>query len=84
MAFWTCEKSGKSEEHVHEYDEYMIVVSGQYNLIFNDQKVEIKAGEEYYIPKGMRHAGEFIKGTKSRILCAGSNRARIIMLSNLL
>jgi len=50
---------------VHEYDD-MIVVSGQYNLIFNDQKVELKAGEEYHIPKGMRHAGEFIKGTKKQ------------------
>ena len=66
LAFWTCEKSGKSEEHVHEYDEYMIVVSGQYNLIFNDQKVEIKADEEYYIPKEIRHAGENIKGTKKQ------------------
>ena len=65
MIFWICEINGTSEKHVHEYDEYMIVVSGQYNIIFKDKKVKIKAGEEYFIPKGIHHAGEFIKGTRT-------------------
>ena len=28
MAFWTCRGTAKSAEHVHDYDEYMIVVEG--------------------------------------------------------
>lgn len=74
MIFWICEINGTSEKHVHEYDEYMIVVSGQYNIIFKDKKVKIKAGEEYFIPKGIHHAGEFIKGTRT-IHAFGGKRA---------
>jgi quercetin dioxygenase-like cupin family protein len=33
MAFWTCRESAVSAEHVHEYDEYMVVVQGCYTLI---------------------------------------------------
>ena len=28
MAFWTCAKTASSAEHVHDYDEYMVVVQG--------------------------------------------------------
>lgn len=28
MAFWTVYEDGQSQEHVHEYDEYTLVVQG--------------------------------------------------------
>ncbi len=28
MAFWTCHQTAVSAPHVHEYDEYMIVIQG--------------------------------------------------------
>lgn len=28
MAFWTCYQTTRSAAHVHDYDEYMIVVRG--------------------------------------------------------
>lgn len=28
MAFWTCTQAAASAEHVHEFDEYMLVVQG--------------------------------------------------------
>ena len=28
MAFWTCRDAGTSSEHVHDHDEYMLVVEG--------------------------------------------------------
>src|SRR5260370_30117084 len=33
MAFWTCHQTAASAPHVHEYDEYMVVVQGCYTLI---------------------------------------------------
>ena len=32
MAFWTCAEDALSEPHVHDFDEYMVVVQGCYTL----------------------------------------------------
>jgi quercetin dioxygenase-like cupin family protein len=50
MAFWTCSKNAGSAEHVHDYDEYMLVVQGCYTLIINGKHIPLNAGEEYFIP----------------------------------
>jgi quercetin dioxygenase-like cupin family protein len=39
MAFWTCAKNAGSAEHVHDYDEYMLVVRGCYTLIINGKHI---------------------------------------------
>ena len=44
MAFWTCAKTASSAEHVHDYDENMVVVQGCYTLIINGQRIQVKAG----------------------------------------
>jgi mannose-6-phosphate isomerase-like protein (cupin superfamily) len=62
IAFWTCHETAASVAHVHEFDEYMIVVQGCYTLILGDRRIPIKAGEEYFIPKGLSHGGEVVAG----------------------
>jgi hypothetical protein len=47
MAFWTCAKTASSAEHVHDYDEYMVVVQGYYTLIIDGERIQVKAGQEY-------------------------------------
>jgi len=74
MAFWTCRESAASAAHVHEFDEYMIVVQGCYTLILGDGRIPIKAGEEYFIPKGLSHGGEVVAGTRT-IHAFGGHRA---------
>lgn len=74
MAFWTCAENASSVEHVHEYDEYMIVVQGCYTLIINGERIPINAGEEYFIPQGVRHSGEVVAGTRT-IHAFGGHRA---------
>jgi len=74
MAFWTCRETAQSAPHVHEFDEYMIVVQGCYALIINDKRIPIRAGEEYFIPKGLRHGGEPMAGTRT-IHAFGGRRA---------
>jgi quercetin dioxygenase-like cupin family protein len=51
MAFWTCTQTATSAEHVHEFDEYMLVVQGCYTLLIAGKHIPIKAGEEYLIPR---------------------------------
>jgi quercetin dioxygenase-like cupin family protein len=74
MAFWTCRETGLSVPHVHDYDEYMVVVQGCYTLIIDGQRIPVKAGEEYFIPKGLRHGGEALAGTRT-IHAFGGRRA---------
>ena len=75
MAFWTSRESRKTDEHVHEYDEYFVVGQGQYTLIIEGKRIPVKAGEEYYIPKGTPHGGENVAGTRT-IHAFGGKRAR--------
>ena len=74
MAFWTCTQTATSAEHVHEFDEYMLVVQGCYTLLIAGKHIPIKAGEEYLIPRGVRHGGEVLAGTRT-IHVFGGHRA---------
>lgn len=74
MAFWTCAEAASSAQHVHEYDEYMIVVQGCYTLIINAERIPVKAGQEYFIPRGVPHSGEVVAGTRT-IHAFGGHRA---------
>jgi quercetin dioxygenase-like cupin family protein len=76
MAFWTCRETALSPPHVHDFDEYMLVVQGCYTLILDGQRVSIKAGEEYFIPKGVSHAGEVVAGTRTIHAFGGHRAAR--------
>ncbi|MBA4395105.1 MAG: cupin [Desulfobacca sp.] len=73
MACWKCNVDGRSNEHVHDYDEYFVVVQGVYTLILDAEKIPVRVGEEVLIPKGLSHAGEFIAGTRT-IHCFGGKR----------
>ena len=74
MAFWTCRETAPSGEHVHDYDEYMIVVQGCYTLLIDGDRIPVKAGEEYFIPHGVVHAGEVTAGTRT-VHAFGGHRA---------
>jgi mannose-6-phosphate isomerase-like protein (cupin superfamily) len=74
MAFWTCHQTAVSTPHVHDFDEYMLVVQGCYTLVFGEKRIPVSAGEEYLIPKGLWHGGEVVAGTRT-IHAFGGRRA---------
>jgi mannose-6-phosphate isomerase-like protein (cupin superfamily) len=74
MAFWTCRDSAASAAHAHGFDEYMIVVQGCYTLIVDGRRIPLQAGEEYFIQRGVLHAGEVLAGTRT-IHAFGGHRA---------
>jgi mannose-6-phosphate isomerase-like protein (cupin superfamily) len=74
MAFWTCAESAASAEHVHDFDEYMVVVQGCYTLVIGGARIPVKAGQEYFIPRGVVHGGEVVAGTRT-IHAFGGHRA---------
>jgi quercetin dioxygenase-like cupin family protein len=73
MAFWTCYQDRDSKEHTHNFDEYFVVVEGQYTLLVDGEEISIRAGQEYHIPKGTPHSGRAIAGTRT-IHCFGGKR----------
>ncbi len=81
MAFWTCCETAASAPHAHEFDEYMIVVQGSYTLTIGTEKISLRAGEEYFIPRGMRHGGEVKAGTRT-IHAFGGHRANRVKESS--
>ena len=77
MAFWTYPDSVsvmKSAEHVHDYDEYFVVVQGKYTLVMGRKRLTLNPGDECLIPRGTRHKGEAVGGTRT-IHCFGGRRA---------
>jgi quercetin dioxygenase-like cupin family protein len=76
MAFWTCNETASSAEHVHDFDEYMIVVQGCYILIVDEERIPLKAGQEYVIPRGIPHSGEVFAGTRTIHAFAGHRADR--------
>ena len=87
MAFWTCRETAASAPHVHDFDEYMLVVAGRYTLIIHtangsEEKLPIRAGEECFIPRGVLHGGEVIAGTRTIHAFAAHRADRAKLISN--
>ena len=74
MAFWTYAQDAQSEGHVHEYDEYIVVVQGHYTIHIGENRIRLNPGDEYLIAKGVLHGGEAAAGTRA-IYAFGGKRA---------
>ncbi len=59
MIIWQCQAGGKSKMHTHSFDEYFVVIEGEFTGNIGDEKVKLVAGGEYFIPKGTSHDGEY-------------------------
>ena len=75
MAFWTYKADRVSKEHVHDYDEYMICVEGEYIVTINGEENVIHVGDELFISKGAIQGGRYKAGTRT-IHAFGGKRVR--------
>jgi quercetin dioxygenase-like cupin family protein len=57
MVVWESPNGGKSEMHVHDYDEYAVVVQGTCTSTIGDEKMVMGPGDECFIPAGVPHDG---------------------------
>jgi len=74
VVIFQCATNGISNEHIHDFDEYVVVIQGEYTLGIEGKTIKLTAGQEYYIPKGVPHDGAFIAGTRT-INAFGGKRA---------
>jgi mannose-6-phosphate isomerase-like protein (cupin superfamily) len=75
--FWTCGENASAAEHVHDYDEYMLVVQGCYTVMMNGSRIQLKPGDEYLIPKGTPHSSEVVAGTRTIHVFGGHRVERV-------
>jgi quercetin dioxygenase-like cupin family protein len=75
MAFWTSHAERASAPHRHDFDEYMVVVSGQYVTFVDGQEHVLGPGDELFIPKGSLQSGWCAAGTRT-IHAFGGQRIR--------
>lgn len=62
---WTCHIDGVSPEDRHDFDEYMVVVKGEFRLSIKDEIHYLHSGDDFHIPAGTIHTGAFTAGTRT-------------------
>ena len=65
IALWECSSNKESKIHIHDFDEYVICVSGEYTAIIEGKEILLKPGDELFIPKGTRQGGKVLAGTRT-------------------
>jgi quercetin dioxygenase-like cupin family protein len=75
MAFWTCHKSRESTPHTHGFDEYIVVLEGEYILCTDEGEKLLRPGDEAVILRGTRQWGRCAEGTRT-IHAFGGQRIR--------
>ena len=75
VAFWTSAKDRVSEEHVHDFDEYVFVIEGRCTVIIGWRRSDLLAGDEFIIPRGTAQKMAVVAGTRT-VHVFGSKRAR--------
>ena len=65
IAFWECFSDQISKKHKHDFDEYMVCLSGEYAAYLDDREIILKPGDELVIPKGTEQWGKCVAGTRT-------------------
>ena len=65
VAFWTCSENLESKWHAHAFDEYFVVVAGEYVLLLEGSEQVLRPGDEVVVPSGVRQAARVAAGTRT-------------------
>jgi quercetin dioxygenase-like cupin family protein len=76
VALWTSKADRVSQEHTHDFDEYILVIEGKCTAIIEGRRLELIAGQELHIPKGTRQSMAVIAGTRTMHVRGGKRAKR--------
>ena len=76
VAFWTAGADRTSSEHVHEFDEYVLVVEGRATLIVDGEERVLGVGDEAVIPRGTTQRMAVVAGTRTIHVFGGRRAGR--------
>ena len=65
IAFWECYADRTSKIHKHDFDEYILYVSGEYTAWLDGKEIVLKPGDELLIPRGTEQWGRCKAGTRT-------------------
>lgn len=65
VAHWNCLEEIVADSHVHDFDEYFLILKGIYFLIINGSEQSLTVGDEIIIPAGTPHSGRMGAGTSA-------------------
>ena len=65
VCMWTYFADRDSKENVHEFDEYVLCVEGEYVEIFDGVEHVLHKGDELIVLKETPHHGRVKKGTRT-------------------
>jgi quercetin dioxygenase-like cupin family protein len=77
IAVWTHAGPAAQEPGLdtHDFDEWLVVVQGEYELEMDGRRVFMRAGDEALIPRGTPHAGRYSDSVTRTIHAFGGHRA---------
>jgi len=76
MAIWThVGAGGEPGLDTHDFDEWLVVVEGEYTLEMDGGSRVMRPGDEAVIPRGTPHAGRCGEGVTRTIHAFGGHRA---------
>lgn len=76
VAFWTARADRTSQEHTHDFDEYILVVEGRCTVIAAGVTRELAAGDELLVPRGTRQSMRVSAGTRTMHVFGGRRAER--------
>ena len=76
VALWTARADRFSTAHVHDFDEYILVIEGRCAIVIGERRVELRAGDEFVVPKGTRQSMEVAAGTRTMHVFGGTRARR--------
>ena len=76
MALWIAHADRISQEHAHDFDEYVLVIEGRCAIIIGDSRTELLAGQEFVIARGTRQSMEVAAGTRTMHVFGGKRASR--------
>jgi quercetin dioxygenase-like cupin family protein len=76
VAFWRCDSNSVSEEHAHEFDEYVLVIEGRCTIVVGGDRTELHAGQEFLVPGGTLQRMEVAAGTRTLHVFGGTRAKR--------
>lgn len=73
---WTAHADRVSTVHVHDFDEYVLVIEGRCTLIIGETRTELKPGDEFVIPRGTMQSMDVAAGTRTMHVFGGKRARR--------
>jgi catechol 2,3-dioxygenase-like lactoylglutathione lyase family enzyme/quercetin dioxygenase-like cupin family protein len=65
MAFWTCHEARESKPHTHPFDEWTLIIEGEYTMCTAEGERVLRPGDEVVVPAGTTQWGRCTAGTRS-------------------